>query len=315
MAYQKIFTSKEFIERTKVAAEKKTLYILGCFGAPMGYGNNRKRYETNYDYNKQPERTAMIETASDDTFGFDCVCLVKGIGWNWVGDTTKEYGGAKYASNGIEDMTIAKMRSVSEFSTDFSKIVPGEVLFFEDNSHVGIYIGDGMAIECTPRWKNGVQYTVVQNVSNKAGNGRKWYGHGKLPWIDYEAKETPEDEEQALINKWEAKAYECMKDTIAGHYGSGECRKEMLFKVGEGIGADGFEFWQNVQDLVNVAVNRYNWKTDFRLAPKSWSKSLAKHEAAENCWVCSNNGYTKERAEALVKMLKEKGYDFSIEVR
>ena len=190
--YKKIFTNEEFVERAKVAEQKKSLYILGCFGAPMGYPGNRKRYENNYDYNKKPERTAMIEAASDDTFGWDCVCYIKGLSWQWTGDTTKSYGGATYQSNGIEDMTIAKMRSISEFSTDFSNIEVGEVLFFEDNSHVGLYVGNGMALESTPRWKNGVQYTEVYNIAKKGNtNGRYWYGHGKLPWIDYQSAPKP----------------------------------------------------------------------------------------------------------------------------
>ena len=58
----------------------KTLYVMGCFGAPLNK-KNKERYTKNHPYNQKPERTAMIMSASNDTFGFDCVCLIKGILW------------------------------------------------------------------------------------------------------------------------------------------------------------------------------------------------------------------------------------------
>ena len=65
-----------------VATEYKTLYVMGCFGAPMTQ-KNKDRYCTNHSYNEQAARTAMIKSATEDTFGFDCVCLIKGILWGW----------------------------------------------------------------------------------------------------------------------------------------------------------------------------------------------------------------------------------------
>ena len=59
-----------------VATNYKTLYIMGCIGAPMT-DSNKKRYCNNYAYNKQPVRTKMIMAATPNTFGFDCVCLFK----------------------------------------------------------------------------------------------------------------------------------------------------------------------------------------------------------------------------------------------
>ena len=78
-----------------VAGNFKTLYIMGCFGAPMT-PENKKRYTQNHDYNKAADRVKMINAASADTFGFDCVNLIKGILWGWSGDASKRYGGATY---------------------------------------------------------------------------------------------------------------------------------------------------------------------------------------------------------------------------
>lgn len=43
-------------------------------------------------------------------------------------------------------------------STDFSRIEVGEAVWME--GHIGVYIGDGLAVECTPCWDNKVQITA-----------------------------------------------------------------------------------------------------------------------------------------------------------
>lgn len=180
-----VMTSAEFVKRLKAAAtDYKTLYVMGCFGAPMNSAN-KKRYTSNHSYNKQAARTAMINAATADTFGFDCVCLIKGILWGWSGDKNKTYGGAGYAVNGVPDIGADSMIKVcSGVSTNFSGIVPGEAVWME--GHIGVYIGDGLAVECTPKWDNKVQITAVGNIGKKSGyNTRTWTKHGKLPYVDY----------------------------------------------------------------------------------------------------------------------------------
>ena len=99
-------TAEKLIDQALKAAACKTLYIKGCFGAPMTQAN-KKRYSQNYDYNKS--RAWKINAASKDTFGFDCVCLIKGILWGWDADTSKVYGGAVYESNGVPDINEETM--------------------------------------------------------------------------------------------------------------------------------------------------------------------------------------------------------------
>lgn len=180
-----IFTAKEFIERLKdVALTYKTLYVNGCFGAPM-IEKNKKRYTSgNNEYNNK--HSNEINAASEDTFGFDCVCLIKAILWGWNGDIGHIYGGSTYKSNGVDDMALDTMLSkCSDVSTDFSTIAPGELLWMK--GHVGIYIGDRLAVECTSKWDSKVQITTVKNVGAVDGyNARTWTKHGKLPWIDYD---------------------------------------------------------------------------------------------------------------------------------
>ena len=180
--------ASDFVAKLKdIATNYKTLYVMGCFGAPMTTAN-KKRYIDHHPYNKQPARVKLINAASADTFGFDCVCLIKGVLWGWSGDKSKIYGGAKYATNGVPDVDANAMINLcSEVSTDFSNVEIGEAVW--TNGHIGVYIGDGLAVECTPAWKNRVQITAC-NCSKPGYNTRKWKKHGKLPYIDYAVTST-----------------------------------------------------------------------------------------------------------------------------
>ena len=183
-----VMKASEFVEKLKDIAENyKTLYVMGCFGAPMTEAN-KKRYCTNHVYNTNPTRQRMIKAATADTFGFDCVCLIKGVLWGWNGNKNKVYGGATYNSNGVPDIDANSMINVCKgVTTDFSKIEVGEAVWC--TGHIGIYIGNGLAVECSPAWKNKVQITAVRNIGEKAGySARKWTKHGKLPYIDYAEK-------------------------------------------------------------------------------------------------------------------------------
>lgn len=180
----KITTGKQLAEAAlNVAKNYKTLYVMGCFGAPMTAAN-KARYTKNHPYNKAAARTQMINAASTETFGFDCVCLIKGLLWGWSGDATKSYGGASYASNGVPDIGADTMiTKCSDVSTDFSKLQIGEAVWM--SGHIGIYIGDGLAVECTPKWSNRVQVTAC-NCTKSGYNRRNWTKHGKLPYVSYE---------------------------------------------------------------------------------------------------------------------------------
>ncbi|MCQ4936728.1 glycoside hydrolase family 73 protein [Anaerotignum propionicum] len=181
--------SSEFLKKLQhIVDNYKTLYVMGCFGAPLT-GGNVLRYCTNHTFNKQAARTSMIKAAANKkppVFGFDCVCLIKGVLWGWSGDASKTYGGAGYAVNGVPDVSADGMiEKCTGVSTNFKNIVPGEAVWLP--GHIGVYIGNGKVIECTPAFKNCVQVTACLNIGAISGmNGRKWVKHGKLPYISYE---------------------------------------------------------------------------------------------------------------------------------
>ena len=169
-----------------VAKNYKTVYMWGVFGAPVTEQlilEKASQYPSWYTAQRQAAFRALI---GKGYFGFDCVNLTKGLLWGWNGNKSAYYGGAKYVANGVPDVSadgmIAKCKDIS--ATGWDKLLPGEGLWM--HGHWGLYIGDGLAVECTPAWKNCVQITAVGNIGQKAGyNVRQWSKHGKLPWIEY----------------------------------------------------------------------------------------------------------------------------------
>lgn len=217
-----VMKASEFVKKLEdIAKNYKTLYIMGCFGAPMN-SKNKTRYCNNHSYNRKAARTKMIQAASADTFGFDCVCLLKGVLWGWNGDTSKVYGGAKYTSNGVPDIGADQMIKVcSDISTDFSNIEVGEAVWM--SGHIGVYIGNGLSVECTPRWKNCVQITAC-NCSKSGYNTRNWTKHGKLPYIDYDVKSSTQSQPTTVPstsgNKTDEKViWDFLMDKLGNAYG------------------------------------------------------------------------------------------------
>lgn len=221
-----IMNNKQFAEKAiDIAKNYKTLYVLGCFGAPIT-SSTVNRYIYNYAYNTG--RQWMIKDAAKSnptTFGFDCVCLIKGILWGWSGNKNANYGGAEYASNGVpdigEDVMIAKCSNVS---TNFSNIEIGEAVWMP--GHIGIYVGNGLAVECTPKWNNCVQITAC-NRTIAGYNRRDWTKHGKLPWISYTEKEaaTPSPA-PAKASTPKKSNEEVAAEVWAGKWGNGNDRKK-----------------------------------------------------------------------------------------
>lgn len=152
-----------------------TYYGWGAIGSPAT-AKNKARYK--------------VPKAPDGSFIFDCSGYVyKALPLGWKGDPNRVYGGADpslypelFNCNDI-------LKFCSDVSSDFSEIVPGEVLYMK--GHVGYYIGDGLALECTT-WKN-TNRVIMSNVTNVYkidGHKyqRKWLKHGKLPFLEYPAK-------------------------------------------------------------------------------------------------------------------------------
>lgn len=151
----------------------------------------------------------------------DCSGLIKACFWG-------------YPSNGVYQKNLKDMNADTmikqciHVSSDFSRILPGELVWIK--GHIGIYLRDGVVIECTPKWKNGVQLTYLNNGINQNIYGlheRKWSKHGKFKYIDYSTSNNNVNNSSRVdINK-------VVDDVINGKYGDGhETRKKAIEKLG-----------------------------------------------------------------------------------
>lgn len=108
----------------------------------------------------------------------DCVGLIKG--YCWFDPEAQSIG---YAVNGMPDIATEQMIEWCDEKGSIDTIpeIPGLLLWM--NGHVGIYIGNGLAIEAM-----GTRYGVVQTQVACRG----WLKWGKIPCIEYieEVEET-----------------------------------------------------------------------------------------------------------------------------
>lgn len=89
-----------------------------------------------------------------------------------------------------------------------------------------MYIGDGLAVECTPRWKNCVQITAC-NCDKPGYNRRNWSKHGKLPYVKYvagAAQTKPQGTKKSVD--------EVAREVINGQWGNGADRMTRLRNAG-----------------------------------------------------------------------------------
>ena len=275
-----MFNNLEFVKILKnIAADYKTVYVLGCFGSPLNDAN-KERYSKNNSYNKKSARIKKIKAASADTFGFDCSNLIKGVLWGWNGDESKSYGGAKYGSNNVPDINADTMISkCSNVSTDFSNIEVGEAVWIK--GHIGVYIGNGLAVECIAKWDDGVQITAVSNIGKKSGyNSRKWTKHGKLPYIEYIVEQVKVEEEKPNITvlEWQkaaiADGFKFAKYGADGKWGA-ECEavaKKAICKK-QTIGYKYQNLTKIVQKAVGVKVDG-KFGNDTKNAVIKWQKLM-----------------------------------------
>lgn len=154
----------------------------------------------------------------------DCSGLIKGILWGYPDK-------GKYASNGVPDTNADNMIATccTGVTQDMKQLKKGMVVWM--SGHIGIYCDDGVVVESSPRWENGIQrtYPVGCPVGNKHHlNQRRWSKCGYLKWIDY--SNTTDLTKVA-------------RDVINGKYGNGKERIDNLTKAGYN--------YKEVQKIVN----------------------------------------------------------------
>jgi len=192
-------TNIEFVNKAiEIAMAYKTRYAKGMYGHVLTESSIKdlsedysKWYQDKNPTSNKTNKDHLKEYADKDYFGFDCICLVKGILWGWQGDLNHYRGGAQPLSNGVPDETESEYIDnicTHVVENDFSNLIPGEFLW--KPGHCGIYIGNGLAVDSTNTPpQDGVAITAVANMGSKAGYvSRSWTKHGQLPYVDYDSK-------------------------------------------------------------------------------------------------------------------------------
>ena len=205
-------TGQELVNKCLEIKEKyKTKYAKGTFGqcATASFINGKaKQYPEWYTPKNQPSRVPGLLALPDDTRLFDCVGLIKAVIWGFPNTV--------YTSTGLRDMSDQTIWDKSlDKSTDFSNIQVGELLWLK--GHVGLYIGNGRAIECTGSWDGKVMITAVENIGKQEGlHSRKWTGHSKIHVIHYSDKGNGSNSQEKP--KVDISTYPILKKGSTGQY-------------------------------------------------------------------------------------------------
>lgn len=239
----------------------KTYYAKGTFGqcaTPTLINTKKKQYPKWYE-----TRMTKLLALPDDTRLFDCVGLIKGVIWGFPNTI--------YTSNHFLDYSDETLwKACTDRSTDFSNIEVGEVLWVQ--GHVGVYVGNGTAIECAPAWKNKVQYTAVSNIKKVNGmNNRKWTGHGKIPTIVYNAPQGSNSNEKPKVDY---SKYPVLKKGSTGQYV--KIMQQLLVDKGydpkgvDGIFGNGCLACVKKYQKENTDVNGKKLVVDGMVGQKTW---------------------------------------------
>ena len=204
----------EFVSKLLEIMKYKTCYAKGTFGQRATDSFIEKKATQYPEWYKT--RKEKLKALPDDTRLFDCVGLIKGCIW--------EFPNIVYTSNGLHDVTDQGIWDIAtDKSTDFSNIQVGELLWLK--GHVGVYIGDGKAIEATAAWENKVQITAVANIKSIPGlPSRRWTAHGKLKYITYATEEKPVNNSSTNVSN-----YPVIKKGSNGNYVA-ELKKLLIAK-------------------------------------------------------------------------------------
>lgn len=187
---EKLFSSHAYVAWLRVQAAARRPYWYGtiyqpCTESLLQY--KRKQYPTHYGESRMPRYRQDI--AAGQICG-DCVNgAVKGAAWSDLGahDTI-------YKSHGIPDVSADGMFAwCKQLGADWGPIStlperPGVAL--RCSGHVGVYIGDGLAVE----WRGFKYGCVITRVKDRSWT--HWY---VLPWVDYGEGTAPAPEAEALL--------------------------------------------------------------------------------------------------------------------
>lgn len=241
----------EFANKLKSIRNSKTIYMTGTFGQLVTndlIDQKSIQYPSSYSEIRKANLRSLV---GKNYHAFDCIGLVKAVLWG--------YPNVSYALNGVPDINDQMVLSyLLDISTDMNKIEVGELL--HKKGHVGVYVGNGMVVECTTDWSGNV---LLSSISQ-----RRWERHGKLCWVTYGSSQNKEE-------------FYKMNTLKYGSTGNDVTIFETIMKKMEYYnGVIDTHFGNGCVAACNAFQTKYpecgtNGKPDSSFGPASWNKALS----------------------------------------
>ncbi len=172
-------TNKGLVEYAKktLALGNDSIYVYGTFGQELSESLiNQKAKQYLYNLPRKSKYKKALNSSGRE-YAFDCVGLIKAYLWG-------RHGNIKY--NPKQDKSANGMYNASKIKGKIKNMPEREGLLVHMSGHIGIYIGNGYVIECTPNTKFAKQNHKAGGVCKTKLSARKWTGWCECPYITYE---------------------------------------------------------------------------------------------------------------------------------
>ena len=229
-------TNKGLVEYAKkaLALGNDSIYVYGAFGQELSESLiNQKAKQYLYNLPRKGKYKKCLDSAGRE-YAFDCVGLIKAYLWGG-------HGNVKY--NASQDKSANGMLSASKVKGKINTIPETPGLLVHMSGHIGIYIGGGYVIECTPNTTFAKQDHKAGGVCKTKLSARKWTSWCECPYITYE-KETSKPAtskpmskyiQNSRVKSWQVvmnKVYRCglSQDGSFGPDSQAKANKYQLYK-------------------------------------------------------------------------------------
>lgn len=172
-------SNKEFVDYLYNILSKNTVYMWGEYGRLVTnktISSKKYQYPDHYDDDKVKLLKSLV---NKNYYAYDCAGLIKSF---WMSNYGKD--DVKYVKKYDKDAYGITVGNASEKgSVDSIPEIPG--LFLYMKGHCGVYIGNGLVIECTSNENYVTRSGGGVGITNL--NDRNWEVWVKSKWLSYDS--------------------------------------------------------------------------------------------------------------------------------
>lgn len=176
----------EFAEKC-LSLGNESIYVYGTFGQELTSALiTQKCKQYLYNVTRKSKYISALNSSGTE-YAFDCVGLIKAYLWGGLGNI-------KYNAN--QDKSANGMYDIAKVKGNINTIPETKGLLVQMNGHIGIYVGDGYVIECTPSKTFAKQNHGCGGVCKTKLSARNWTHWCECIYIDYEKEKTQETKQK-----------------------------------------------------------------------------------------------------------------------